>query len=150
MNKYIRTGAVVVLTTNLLAACSYLPKSANEPEISAARAGSSLTIDGVLFDSDTAALQSEGQDIVATAVEYLLDNPDSKVVVEGHTDRTGSASHNQKLSEKRAGVIAKSLIAKGISEERISTVGYGESKPTADNNTPAGRQANRRVEIIFQ
>ena len=74
-----------------------------------------------------------------------------KTVVEvaGHTDSTGSEQYNQSLSERRAATVAQYLEAKGVATQRILTVGMGESRPVADNGTPEGRQANRRVEITM-
>lgn len=157
MRKILGNGALILIITNFLAACSYLPKFSDEPELGAARgssalydSGTALTVGGVLFDSEAATLQPEAHKTVTRAVVYLLDNPDSKVIVEGHTDHTGEESYNQMLSEMRAGTIVRVLRSKGISRDRITAIGYGESKPVADNDTAAGRQANRRVEIIFQ
>ena len=68
-------------------------------------------------------------------------------MINGHTDNVGSDAYNQKLSEARAAAVKKYLAGKGISEAAMSTAGYGESKPIADNATAAGRQNNRRVEF---
>lgn len=144
--------------TSFLTACSIMPDF-SEPEMGAAMASSSgensgsgttLIVNGVLFDFEKAALQPGANEIVSRAVDYLRSNPDSQIVIEGHTDHIGSKRYNQKLSEKRAGVIANALRAKGINSDRITAVGYGESKPVANNKTDDGRRANRRVEIILQ
>ena len=161
--KKIITALVLGFTfTGLLGACSFLPTfSESEPQLGAALSGysggnyssadgTSLMVDGVLFDFEKASLQPEANALVSRAVKYLRLNPGSQVIVEGHTDHLGAKSYNQRLSEKRAGAIAKALKAKGISSDRITTVGYGESKPVADNRTEDGRRANRRVEIILQ
>ncbi len=143
-----------------LTACSFLPQS-SEPSLGAARASSSatgdytesgtrLSVSGVLFEFEQATLKPQANEMVSKAVTYLLDNPDSHVVVEGHTDHLGTRRYNQRLSEKRANAIARALKSNGISAERIKAVGYGESRPVASNKTADGRQANRRVEIILQ
>ena len=75
--------------------------------------------------------------------------PDTNVLVEGHTDNTGSDAINLPLSERRAQAVADYTRAKGVDASRITTKGYGSSQPLADNSTEAGRQANRRVEIAI-
>lgn len=156
MRKILGNCALIIIATNFLAACSYLPKFSDEPQLGAALgssdfydAGTALTVGGVLFESEAATLQPEAHKIITRAVVYLLDNPDSRVIVEGHTDDIGDESYNQMLSEMRAGTIVRALRAKGISTSRITAIGYGENKPVADNDTAAGRAANRRVEIVF-
>jgi outer membrane protein OmpA-like peptidoglycan-associated protein len=71
------------------------------------------------------------------------------MTVAGYTDSTGSEELNQKLSEKRAESVKNALVGEGVNPARITTVGYGESKPVADNDTEAGRQLNRRVTIFI-
>ncbi|MCZ7582429.1 MAG: OmpA family protein [Deltaproteobacteria bacterium] len=73
-----------------------------------------------------------------------------QVVVEGHTDNVGADAYNQKLSERRAASVRMYLIGKGLDAAKLNAVGYGESKPVADNDTPDGRQKNRRVEFIIK
>jgi len=77
----------------------------------------------------------------------MLQNPDLKVEVQGHTDNIGSESSNQKLSEKRAEVVKNYLVARGVKADRIKVVGYGEKNPIADNKTADGRAMNRRIEF---
>ena len=77
----------------------------------------------------------------------LADNPDTKLTIDGHTDDVGSDVLNQKLSENRAAAIRSYLVKKGVEESRLTSTGYGETTPIADNKTPAGRQKNRRVEM---
>jgi outer membrane protein OmpA-like peptidoglycan-associated protein len=75
----------------------------------------------------------------------------NKTVVEvaGHTDNTGPADYNQKLSERRANAVAQYLESQGLVSNRVVTIGAGETRPVADNSTPEGRQANRRVELTL-
>jgi outer membrane protein OmpA-like peptidoglycan-associated protein len=73
-------------------------------------------------------------------------HPDIRIELRGHTDDQGTYSYNQKLSEARARAVAEFLIEKGISRQRLTWVGFGESLPTGDNSTEQGRQSNRRVE----
>jgi outer membrane protein OmpA-like peptidoglycan-associated protein len=78
----------------------------------------------------------------------LQKNPDVKVSIEGHTDNFGNIASNKTLSENRAKAVMDALIAKGISKTRLSSKGWGSTKPVADNATEEGKAANRRVEIV--
>ena len=75
--------------------------------------------------------------------------PDTNVIVEGHTDASGSDAINQPLSERRAQAVANETTAKGVLSSRVTTNGYGSSQPIADNTTAEGKQANRRVEVAI-
>ena len=77
----------------------------------------------------------------------MVKYPQTSILVEGHTDSTGSDAYNQQLSERRANSVRKLLVQRGVQEQRITILGYGESRPIATNATPEGRQMNRRVEI---
>jgi outer membrane protein OmpA-like peptidoglycan-associated protein len=79
--------------------------------------------------------------------QVLKDYPTMKISIEGHTDSDGPDAYNQMLSEKRAGSVKDYLIKQGIEEERLQSVGFGESRPIASNRTPRGKEANRRVEF---
>jgi len=79
----------------------------------------------------------------------LVQYPETNIQIAGHTDSTGSDDFNQKLSEQRAQVVKNALAGQGVNPARMIAVGYGESKPIADNSTEAGRQMNRRVEITI-
>jgi outer membrane protein OmpA-like peptidoglycan-associated protein len=79
--------------------------------------------------------------------QIMINYPQTSILVEGHTDGTGSEAYNQRLSERRATSVKNLLISRGVQEYRINTIGYGKSRPVATNATPEGRQMNRRVEI---
>ena len=81
-------------------------------------------------------------------VGLMNDNPELKFEVQGHTDNTGNAAKNQTLSEQRAKAIVDKLVEMGISADRLSAVGKGQSSPLADNSTDEGRAKNRRVEFV--
>jgi len=108
-----------------------------------------ITLGDVLFDTNKAELRSEGTDSVQKLAEFLIEYPDRKTLIEGYTDSTGSSNYNQDLSERRANAVRSKLMGMGVSGDRIGTRGYGEEKPIASNETAAGRQLNRRVEIIL-
>jgi outer membrane protein OmpA-like peptidoglycan-associated protein len=81
-------------------------------------------------------------------VQILKDNPDIKFEIDGHTDNSGSAPHNLTLSQARADAVKAQLISMGISGARLTSKGFGDSKPVSDNNTPEGKANNRRVEFV--
>jgi len=111
--------------------------------------GMVITLGDVLFRTNKAELESGGVHNVQKLADFLKQSPQTKILIEGHTDSTGSASHNQALSERRASAVQTALSAMGIAANRISIRGYGEEYPAASNDTAATRQLNRRVEIIF-
>lgn len=107
-----------------------------------------ITLADVLFDTDKAQLRSGGMRGVQKLADILKQYPQHYVLIEGFTDSTGSNSHNQELSDRRANAVRTALLDTGISGDRIASRGYGVTFPVASNATAAGRQLNRRVEII--
>jgi OmpA-OmpF porin, OOP family len=108
-----------------------------------------LTLSDVLFEVGRADLRPGAQRDLAALAEFLNDHPDRQILVEGHTDSTGSFANNQRLSDLRADAVATELMRLGVAPGRITTRGYGESYPVAPNTTAAGRQQNRRVEVTL-
>jgi outer membrane protein OmpA-like peptidoglycan-associated protein len=108
-----------------------------------------LTIGDVLFAVGKATLSPEANRSVDKLAEFLEKNPNRGVLIEGHTDNTGSDALNMALSQNRADAVKDPLVAKGIDPSRITTRGYGKKYPVATNDTAAGRQQNRRVEVII-
>ncbi|BBP03887.1 hypothetical protein TPL01_04220 [Sulfuriferula plumbiphila] len=111
--------------------------------------GMVITLGDVLFDTNKAQLKSGSMRNVQKLADFLRQYQQRKVLIEGFTDSTGSNSRNQALSEQRANAVRTALIDMGTSSDRIGTRGYGESYPIAGNNNAAGRQLNRRVEIVL-
>ena len=101
----------------------------------------------ILFDFDKANINPVSFPILDEVVEYLKDNPDVKMEIQGHTDGKGTAEYNIRLSEKRADSVKKYLVEKGISADRLETKGFGLSKPIVPNDTDENRARNRRVEF---
>ena len=120
--------------------------------VSVTRIGDNITLNmpgNVTFAHDSADLSPAFFDVL-TSVSKVLEQYEKTVVeVAGHTDSTGSDAYNQTLSERRAGAVAQYLRSHGIRNERLLTLGMGESHPVADNGTADGRQTNRRVEITM-
>ncbi|MFL6707245.1 MAG: OmpA family protein [Massilia sp.] len=111
--------------------------------------GMIITIGDVLFDTDQARLKPDGIATAQKLADVLAQNPNRTVLIEGFTDSTGSAAHNQELSERRAGSVAAALTGMGVAPSRVAMRGYGQAFPVAGNDTAANRQLNRRVEIVL-
>jgi outer membrane protein OmpA-like peptidoglycan-associated protein len=103
----------------------------------------------LLFDAGGATLQPGAQRALDNLSQFLTKYPDRDIAIEGFTDSTGSKDLNQQLSEKRAWAVKAALVARGVQSTRIDARGYGPSFPVASNDTPTGRQLNRRVEIVI-
>lgn len=102
---------------------------------------------GLLFDFDSARLRPETAQLVREIALMLQQNPSWTILIAGHTDSTGGADHNMRLSQQRAESVKQALISNGVAANRLQSVGHGMSKPKADNSTMAGRAINRRVEF---
>jgi len=100
------------------------------------------------FDTDKATIKAESQPIIDEIKKLVAGNNGLKVRIEGHTDNSGDAAHNKKLSEDRANAVKTALSGKGIAADRLQAKGLGADKPIADNNTEEGKAKNRRVEIV--
>jgi outer membrane protein OmpA-like peptidoglycan-associated protein len=112
--------------------------------------GMVLTLGDVLFSSGRADLKAGSVENLDRLVTFLGQAPDRNVRIEGHTDNRGGQDMNQALSQRRAESVAGYLTGRGVASSRITAVGEGYNSPVADNATDAGRQANRRVEVIIQ
>jgi outer membrane protein OmpA-like peptidoglycan-associated protein len=102
----------------------------------------------VNFATDKTDILPESQPQIEQVVQLLRDDPALKLSVNGHTDTSGTAAHNQQLSEGRAQSVVAALIAKGINASRLIAKGFGQNAPIADNSTEEGRAKNRRVELV--
>ncbi|WP_316929514.1 OmpA family protein [Arcticibacter svalbardensis] len=105
--------------------------------------------DGILFDFNKSDLKSAGVTNVASLASTMQNNPETNIMVIGHTDNVGSDSYNNSLSERRAQSVKSLAISNGISASRITISGKGKAEPIADNTTETGRAQNRRVEIVI-
>lgn len=103
-----------------------------------------------LFAVGSANLNAGSFNEISRVSRVLNQYPDTSIQVAGHTDSTGSEQLNQTLSEQRASNVKNALVGQGVDPNRISTIGFGESAPVADNSTESGRQMNRRVVITIQ
>ena len=108
-----------------------------------------ITLGDVLFGTDLARLNTNGIHTTQKLADVLQQNPQRTVLIEGFTDSTGSAAHNQELSERRAAAVRNTLQEMGVASDRVTIRGYGETHAVAANDTKENRQLNRRVEIIL-
>ncbi|HUG04879.1 MAG TPA: OmpA family protein [Steroidobacteraceae bacterium] len=111
--------------------------------------GMVLTLGDVLFDTNEAILKPGAMLAMDRLARFLEANADTRLIIEGHTDSTGSAAYNQELSQRRGQAVANELVSRGIASSRFEVIGRGQAFPVAGNDTAAGRQQNRRVEIVF-
>jgi outer membrane protein OmpA-like peptidoglycan-associated protein len=133
---------------------NYLDKQAREvdaiPDAEVTRQEDRLLVvfpGDVMFDSGSSALSAGAYERLRSFADSVKRYPDTELVVKGHTDSQGSDSLNLKLSEERADTVRRYLVSQGVSASRVSAIGFGEQLPLASNDTEAGRQQNRRVEI---
>lgn len=136
---------------------NYMDKQAEEMQrdIEGARIerigeGIKITFDsGILFEVDKSSLQTQAQENLQKLAVILNKYADTEVLIEGHTDNTGSEEYNMDLSLRRAQSVANFLASQQVNPGRFRTMAYGESQPIASNDTAEGRQQNRRVEIAI-
>ncbi len=120
--------------------------------VSVTRIGDNITLNmpgNITFATNSSDLSPAFFDVLNSVGKVLAEYDKTVVEVAGHTDSTGTEDYNQQLSERRATSVSTYLQAQGVMAQRMITVGMGEMRPVADNNTPEGRQANRRVEITM-
>jgi len=109
-----------------------------------------VTLGDVLFDTGKATLKPGAYTTIDRLATVLKEDASRKVMIEGHTDNVGSDEYNQGLSQRRAQSVQAALFERGVAASQISTLGKGETTPVASNDNAAGRQQNRRVELVFQ
>jgi chemotaxis protein MotB len=122
----------------------------NKSQVRMSRKGENINLNlpgELTFPTDQYGIRPSFYGLLNEIAAVLMDYPETRIVVAGHTDSEGSADYNQTLSERRAQSIKSYLTRRGVRGNRISTIGYGEYEPVASNNNPKGRAQNRRVEI---
>jgi outer membrane protein OmpA-like peptidoglycan-associated protein len=125
-----------------------LDKSDDMIKVIESKVGESITLEGIEFKTGSAEILSSSAETLDKVYHTLKFNPDIAVEIQGHTDNVGKPAKNQKLSEARANAVKDYLVKKGIADGRMTTKGFGESKPVASNATKAGKQKNRRIEFV--
>ncbi len=143
-------GAVGVLSGGLIG--NYMDRQAQELEKVAdtQRAGDGIIVtmkDKILFDIDSATVKPAAMASLDTISAVLTKYPKTTITVAGHTDNTGRADYNLKLSERRANAVRFALAERGVAASRVTAMGFGADTPVASNTAPEGRAENRRVEL---
>lgn len=124
----------------------------NIPGATVARVGEGIAVtfaSGLLYDFDSDVIRSDAAQNLRSLASSLEKYPNTDLLIVGHTDAVGTSEYNQTLSQRRATAAANYLASLGVSSARLQAVGRGETEPIATNDTEAGRQANRRVEIAI-
>lgn len=154
--KHYLSLCACALSVSVLSACATGPNRNEEIalnqqvgiEVTQTKDGVQVRLpDRVLFDFDQSALRGDSGPVIQRAF-VLLKRSKKSVIVEGHTDNTGTHEYNQALSEERARTVASALEQRGIEASRVTTKGFAYDRPTASNDTPAGQAKNRRTEIV--
>ncbi|HEU5052020.1 MAG TPA: OmpA family protein, partial [Hanamia sp.] len=109
---------------------------------------SKIVTHGITFDVDKSDIKPESMGTLNMIINVMKNNPDLKFEIDGHTDNSGDAAHNLTLSQDRANAVKAQLIKMGIDGSRLTTKGFGDTKPIDSNDTPAGKANNRRVEFV--
>ncbi|HVF14863.1 MAG TPA: OmpA family protein [Acidimicrobiales bacterium] len=126
-----------------------VPRASTQEAVIEGRPALIVTLpETVLFDTGQAILRADATPSLQAVVELVGEHPGARTEVLGHTDSVGSVDFNKSLSERRAKAVSDWLAGHGVDPETLTTAGYGSTRPVADNTTPEGRQANRRVEVI--
>lgn len=156
--KQYRTFILIVLCSTLLSACfSFNNKQLGSQleslglNVTEDERGLIVSLPTVFFDFDSSNLKTDSRTKIAD-IASIVNHPqaaDRMLSIEGHTDNIGSPVYNLELSKERANVVMQELAFSNINEERLSSQGFGDKKPIADNNTSEGRQLNRRVDIVI-
>jgi outer membrane protein OmpA-like peptidoglycan-associated protein len=117
------------------------------PVLETAKAGDTIVLKGVTFESGKAVLRADSETILDGVAETMVKRPELRVEIGGHTDDRGAEAYNQDLSQRRADTVMAYLVAHGVDAGRLSAAGYGEAQPVETNDTAEGRERNRRVEL---
>lgn len=111
--------------------------------------GDMFVLEGVLFEVDKSDILPQSYNALHSLIKVLEEHPTMKIMLRGHTDNQGTREHNQRLSEDRARAVMDYLVAHGIDQQRLLWKGFGKTQPVDSNDTPEGRQRNRRVEYLI-
>jgi outer membrane protein OmpA-like peptidoglycan-associated protein len=124
-------------------------KCPNTPRGATVNAEGCWVIPAVLFDTDETEISGIYRSDLDSVINVMSNNPGVRLEIRGHTDSQGSAAYNQRLSERRAEAVKAYMVSRGISAERLSTAGFGSSRPVASNDNATGMAKNRRAELVY-
>lgn len=144
-----RTAVAQASAADAQQEAAQLQQRLNELQATKTDRGMLVTLGDVLFETNQSNVKAGAQASLRKLADFLAQYPTRRVLIEGHTDSVGSASSNEALSRRRADAVDGALVAMGVSKQRLSTVGYGEDYPVADNNSNTNRTLNRRVEVYI-
>lgn len=130
--------------------CDANASGASDPALSQLEQTGRLPLYGVNFDFDQHTLRADAQPVLDRLATLLKAHPAWRIEVAGHTDASGTESHNLALSQNRAAAVASYLVAKGVAHNELNAKGYGATRPVMPNDTETGRAQNRRVELVMQ
>lgn len=139
-----------IIGRNMDKKAAELERELEDAEIQRVEEGIAVSFDsGLLYDFDSAELRLEAMENLKELAEIMGEDDNTDLLIVGHTDSVGDEGYNQGLSERRAESAARYIISQGISASRVDTEGRGEREPIGDNDTEAGQQENRRVEVAI-
>lgn len=144
--------AALALLAFQLGSCATSGGGAKDQQVKVSQTERGVAVsvaEAVLFDTGKAVIKPDGLSVLERVSEVIRERSKKDVLVEGHTDNTGGAQMNQRLSEQRAAAVKQVMVDKGVETSRIRTVGLGSTRPLADNGTADGRRANRRTEVTL-
>lgn len=130
--------------------CPNTLRGAKIDQFGCAQKAQTVKLEGVTFKSGSAELTGDSVETLTDISSFLINQPELRLEIAGHTDSVGNAVLNRQLSQKRADAVKYFLVRSGVDADRMRAVGYGESDPVASNSTPNGRAKNRRVEFRIQ
>lgn len=151
MKNFLKYVSLSVIFAAVLTGCAGMVKPEQDGvNINQTSRGVEISsANSILFDTGKYEIKPSGQQFLDQVANILLTKTKKSAVIEGHTDTVGGVAYNQDLSELRALTVMKALVDRGVPKNRLKAVGYGSSRPVADNNTEAGKRLNRRTDIII-
>lgn len=148
INKYVAT-TTLVLSLIGLTGCATTQQTDGISITQTKRGVEISSANSILFDTGKYELEPSGQKFLDRVANILLTKTKKNAIIEGHTDNVGGVTFNQDLSELRALTVMKGLVDRGVPKNRLKAVGYGVTRPVADNGSDNGRRLNRRTDIII-
>lgn len=144
-----QTAEAVAAAAEAQSQANQLQQRLNDLQAKQTERGLLVTLGDVLFEFNRAEVKPTAQSSLRKLADFLQQYPNRKILIEGHTDNTGSAAYNQGLSRRRADAVQRALTGMGVAPDRVASIGYGEEYPISDNSSDTNRALNRRVEVYI-